>query len=97
MKAREESSTNKKHILSDKKMLSHDNITKFLNKNISSISNIAKKNQILYTHKKAEKVEKNTKIIEKKSESGNKNLLLKLNKKNYMDIITGIRKNPKLD
>ena len=44
-------------------MLSHDNITKFLNKNISSISNIAKKNQILYTHKKAEKVEKNTKII----------------------------------
>ena len=39
-------------------MLSHDNITKFLNKNISSISNIAKKNQILYTHKKAEKLEK---------------------------------------
>ena len=84
-------------------MLSHDNITKFLNKNISSISNIAKKNQILYTHKKAEKLENNTKIIEKKSDSvkksdsGNKNLLLKLNKKIYMDIITGIRKNPKLD
>ena len=62
-------------------MLSYDNITKFLNKNISSISNIAKKNQILYTHKKAEKLEKNTKIIEKKSDSvkksdsGNKNLL----------------------
>ena len=54
-----------------------------MNEHYESYLEIAKKNQILYTHKKAEKLENNTKIIEKKSDSvkksdsGNKNLLLK--------------------